>query len=153
MKLHGLALVACTLLGACHCNDTAPPPPATVDESGGLRASVPKVVRLAPTSRVEVSYLLEWTAAPTIVVAADGTARGSNLWLLQPSEPVYVRFRDAGGQLVGETTDRIDLPPPFLDRSVARHEARLMLDVPAGSATVSVALGVSGLETRPTVVP
>lgn len=144
-----LPAVVVLSLAACRCEDDPPsPPPAPIVSSGkpeksGLRATVPKLVK---GRRLEVTYLLEWFAAPTAEVRADGTIYMTNMWLLESQEPITVRFWSASGDEVGRSGESILLPEPFRDRATQSHEVQLLVDPPAGAESLSVALGNSGLE-------
>jgi hypothetical protein len=107
---------------------------------------------------VAVTYVLEWTATGKIEgeFAADGslTFRTSNVWMLDPTAPAYVTFWDPSGKPLGETVHRIDIPKPFRDYAVLRHEVTLSLaTISNGAVTVSVALGASRLETSRSALP
>jgi hypothetical protein len=72
--------------------------------------------------------------------------------MLRPSEPVYVRVWDSGGRLITETSDRVDFPQSFLERSTTKHDSVLIANLPSNAVSVSVAFGSSGLESA-TVLP
>ena len=152
-----LALVlTVALLAGCECNDEPPDPaplPPPRSESNGLRASVAEVRRGLSTPPLEVSYVLEWVAPPTGRVDVSGDIQISNVWLLEPLEPAVVHFWDRSGTLVGEAIQRVILPDQFRDRSIAKREVRFLVDAPAAAASLSVALGRSGLETERALIP
>ncbi|MBX3467963.1 MAG: hypothetical protein KF878_13910 [Planctomycetes bacterium] len=143
----------CLALAAC-CSEEQPPPlPPPPAELHGLRASASRVERLAGSDLLELTYALEWVAPPRVEVDPDLSLRASSLWLLQPNEPVTVRFLDASGAEVGRVMQRVDIAPEFVARSRRAYEALLRVDAPAGAASLVVSLGRSGLNTRPATLP
>lgn len=150
-----LPLVLLALSG-CECQDEQPDPapiPPAKSELEGLRASVAQIQRGLSTPPLDVSYVLEWVAPMKAELDAAGTIHVSNAWLLESLEPAVVHFWDRNGALVGETVERITLPDDFRDRSTPRWEARFLVNAPAGAASLSVALGRSGLETERASLP
>jgi hypothetical protein len=150
------SLLLALAVTSCRCTDDptpAPPPPAppapSRAEVHGLRATSSGAV---VTGRLEVTYVLEWTAPPTFSRQPGGAVQLTNLWLLQPIEPATVNFWDGVGALVGETTQRIGLPTGFREGSTPRHEAHISLVAPAGAKSLSVSLGRSGLESDRSVI-
>jgi hypothetical protein len=119
----------------------------------GLRASIVDVRPAGPGKAVEVAYVLEWDAPITAKVDAAGRIHVSNAWLLQPLEPVIVHFLDRSGAAAGEVADRAVIPDEFRDRTSRKRVVRLLVTPPTDAASVSVAFGRSGLETRPVALP
>lgn len=154
-----MAFALLTGLAACTSPQPAPPPPppaSAVAEYNGLRTSIAKVQRSA--TGIEATYVLEWTAKGAIecTIEPGGTlgVRGENLWLLEPVAPLYVRFWNATGDLVAETSQRIELPSRFRDYSETRREFSVLLpSAPSGAVSLSIALAVSGLETKRALIP
>ena len=135
----------------CRCGDTSPP--ASKPELEGLRSTVVVVRRPPSLPPIEVTYVLEWTGRAAGRMDSSGRIEISGVWVLEPLEPAVVHFWDATGKLLGETMRRIDLPDRFMDRSMARHEARFFIDLPVGATSLSVALGNSGLESDRVAAP
>ncbi|MCO5171012.1 MAG: hypothetical protein M9894_32210 [Planctomycetes bacterium] len=145
----------CLALAACCSEEQQPPPPLPPPpaELHGLRASASRVERVAGSDLLELTYALEWVAPPRVEVDPDLSLRASNLWLLQPNEPVTVRFLDATGAEVGRVMQRVDIAPEFVARARPTYEALLRVDAPAGTASLVMSLGRSGLDTRPATLP
>lgn len=145
-----LVIVLCLVLNACH---SAPDYAAeSAAERHGLRASV---TTLRPTSAgLAVGYTLEWIAGPRVEVDMSSSLIAHNLWLLEPSEPAILVLSD-GASTLHEHVQHFALPAGFLDRSQKRHDVTLVVprDELARARTLTVALGNSGLETRPVCVP
>lgn len=153
----GLLAIGCPSPAPVPSPPTAPAPAAIgAAQRDGLRSSVIGVRRSATAgSSLEVNYVLEWTSAPTIKVdpVSLRIVSASDLWLLGPSEPAVVRFWDAQDHLLGETRKTVFLAGPFRDRSVPRSATQLAVAAPSNAESVSVALGLSGLESSRVRVP
>lgn len=149
-------LALLVLLLGCHGDDPPPPPPpaplppiqASSSRVSGLQATVSRVAQAPGTGRMELTYLLEWYAAPTSEVTQDGRIQIYNVWLLRGLEPVTIRFWGAPGAPPVEVGERVVLPEAFLRRTAPSHELHLLVDPPAGARSVSIALGNSGLESE-----
>lgn len=156
-----LVLALVLALAGCRCEDEPPsPPPPTPPvakvgkpEVSGLRATIQKLSAGGPGGRLELTCVLEWYAAPTSELSADGTLFMSNVWLLEGQEPMWVRFWSPSGAELESALEQVLVPEPFRRRLSATHESQLLVAPPAGATSVSVALGNSGLETERKELP
>lgn len=149
------ALVALSLVG---CPEPGPGPgPKPTDPTGlttlsGLSATIPKVTRTSGS--LEVHYRLEWTGEPTAKTDPNTfVVTATNVWLLDPNETVSLRFWDAAGSPTGTIDQQIDLSQGFAERDAKLSLTPILVNPPAKSRSVSIALGRSGLETSKVGLP